>query len=98
VIPSAAPGDGSTDAGLPPQVAPYAATTPTPTGSPSPSAASSSSAPATTVFHAGGSSGGDDRSLGLPAAVAGVGVIGVLAALGKVLLAHPAARAVARPH
>lgn len=96
VIAPLAPGATAYPNGPAPLVAPFA-TSPS-TAEPTTPDASSTSSPAATAASSTPRGGSGTRSLGLPAAVAAVALIGVIAALVRVLLTHPAARAIPRRH
>lgn len=101
VIAPLAPGATAYPNGPAPLVAPFATATataapfsPTEPGAPD----ASSSGPAAVAASSTPSGRSGTRSLGLPAAITAVALVGVIAALIRVLLTHPAARAIPRRH
>lgn len=96
VIAPVSPGASDYPDGPAPLVAPYqTATAPSPESS-APDVASTSPAPAAASARPG--DGSSDRSLGLPAAITAVLLIGVAAALARVFLTDPEVRALPRRH
>jgi plastocyanin len=97
VIAPLAPGATAYPNGPAPLVAPFATADPTTNGETTPDGATTSG-PAAVAAPSSPRGGTGTRSLGLPAAITAVLLVGVIAALIRVLLTHPAARTIARRH